>query len=182
MLFRSEFQRTASKKINPFSDGTIFHKYYSIFDNIAVENIQLTSDEESIISNGIEEVRRYSKNDFLLIKSELNSYRNRYTDTVNLSDEDYNKAFNKSSIAGQVKATITDINLINTIQQGIKSVDFILANLFAVDAFVDPFALARANANNPEIDIGLYSSGRLVKLHYGESLDRKSTRLNSSHT
>jgi hypothetical protein len=171
-----EFQRTASKKINPFSDGTIFHKYYSIFDNIAVENIQLTSDEESIISNGIEEVRRYSKNDFLLIKSELNSYRNRYTDTVNLSDEDYNKAFNKSSIAGQVKATITDINLINTIQQGIKSVDFILANLFAVDAFVDPFALARANANNPEIDIGLYSSGRLVKLHYGESLQELASR------
>src|SRR5208282_4151749 len=35
---------------------------------------------------------------------------------------------------------------------------------------VDPFALARANANNPNFDMASYTSGKLVKLAYGESL------------
>jgi hypothetical protein len=58
----------------------------------------------------------------------------------------------------------------------IKTIDFILANLFAVDAAIDPFALARANANNPEVNIGQYSSGRLVKMNYGEDLQKLAYR------
>jgi hypothetical protein len=60
--------------------------------------------------------------------------------------------------------------------QGIKSVDFVLANYFATDAAIDPFALARSNANNPEVDIGQYSSGRLVKMEYGEDLQSLANR------
>jgi hypothetical protein len=61
-------------------------------------------------------------------------------------------------------------------QQSLRAVDFVLANLFAVDATLDPFALARQNANNPNIDIGQYSSGRLVKMEYGESLESVANR------
>ena len=58
----------------------------------------------------------------------------------------------------------------------IKTIDFILANLFAVDAAIDPFALARANANNPNINIGSYQSGTLVKLNYGDNLESLASR------
>src|SRR5690606_33345440 len=70
----------------------------------------------------------------------------------------------------QISATITDANYMLTVQEGIKSVDYILANYFANEAAIDPFALARANADNPDINIDQYSSGRLVKLEYGEDL------------
>jgi hypothetical protein len=42
--------------------------------------------------------------------------------------------------------------------------------LFAVDNALDPFALARANANNPAIDIRQYGSGKMVKLNFQEDL------------
>ena len=35
---------------------------------------------------------------------------------------------------------------------------------------IDPFAFARANANNPEIDIASYAAGNLVKFNYGETM------------
>ena len=53
------------------------------------------------------------------------------------------------------------------LQESIKAVNFILANSFSLDtSAVDPFALARQNANNPDIDINDYFSGSLVKLNY----------------
>src|SRR5690606_28666811 len=39
-----------------------------------------------------------------------------------------------------------------------------------------PFALARLNANNPEVKIGQYSSGFLTRIHYGEDLQSLATR------
>lgn len=165
-------QRNSGSKVNPFSDAVILNKYYTIFDNIEVTSIQLNNEENRILQATIAQVATYSKNDFLKIKYTLRDYRDRYADTVALSDPDYNQAYNKSSIPAQIDATITDANYMLSIQQGIKSVDFVLANFFATDAAVDPFALARANANNPDIDIGQYSSGRLVKMDYGQDLQQ----------
>lgn len=163
-------QRVSSKKINPFSDAMTLHKFYPIFDNLAIRSVALTNEEERIISTKTSVIKNYSKNNFLSIKQALIDYRDQYTDTVGLGDNTYNAAVKKSGTPAQLTATIVDVNTILTIQNGIKTSDFILANLFAVDSALDPFALARANANNPAIDIGQYSSGHLVKINYGESL------------
>jgi len=163
-------QRSGSKNINPFQDTSTFYKFYAIFDNIEVESINLTNEEQRILESEIARVKMFSKNDFLNARTNIIGYRDRITDTLNLGDADYNKTFNKSSIPPQINPTIVDINYLLTLQGSIKTIDFILANLFAVDAAIDPFALARANANNPEIDIGQYKSGRLVRIHYGEDL------------
>src|SRR5690606_19795254 len=42
-------QRTISKNINPFSDGVIFNRYYAIFDNVTIESINLTNEEQRIV-------------------------------------------------------------------------------------------------------------------------------------
>lgn len=165
-----ESQRNSAAKVNPFSDAVVLNRYYAIFDNIEVNSIQLTNEEQRILTDLIAKITYFSKNDFLQIKNSLRNYRDRYTDTINLADSDYNKAYGISSIPPQITATITDANYLLTLQEGIKSVDFILANYFATDAVVDPFALARSNANNPEIDIGQYASGKLVKMEYGQDL------------
>jgi hypothetical protein len=95
---------------------------------------------------------------------------------VGLTDPTYNEVFTRSAIAPQVSASIPDLLYMLQLNNTIKSVDFILANLFAVDAVVDPFTLARDNANNPEINIQNYSSGSLVRFNYGDSLEALAQR------
>jgi hypothetical protein len=170
-----ESQRV-SAKINPFSDSITTNKFYAVFDNILVESINLSNQEEQIVQSRIDRVTQFSKNDFLKIKNALIDHRDTIADTIGLGDADYDRAFGKSAIAPQVSATIVDLNMLVTVQASLRSVDFVLANLFAVDAAIDPFALARANANNPDINIGQYSSGRLVKINYGEDLQSLAAR------
>lgn len=170
-----ESQRTTTK-INPFQDAATFYRFYSIFNNVKIEAINLTNEEQRIISTELARVNSFSKNNFVQAKQNVIDYRDRITDTYGLSDEDYNKAFNKSSIPPQINATIVEANYLLTLESSIRTCDFILANLFAVDASIDPFALARANANNPDVNIGQYKSGKLVKINYGESLESLANR------
>ncbi len=170
-----ESQRTTTK-INPFQDADTFYRFYSIFNNVKIEAINLTNEEQRIVTTELARVNAFSKNNFVQAKQNVIDYRDRITDTYGLSDEDYNKAFNKSSIPPQINATIVEANYLLTLESAIKTCDFILANLFAVDASIDPFALARANANNPDVNIGQYKSGKLVKINYGESLESLATR------
>lgn len=171
-----EAQRIGSSKLNPFSDRKTFNKYYAIFDNIFIDAISLTNQEEKIIDDQIRRIQAFSKNDFLKARTNVVAYRDRYSDTIGLNDADYNSAYHRSSIPAQITPTLTDVNYLLTLQGSIKSIDFILANLFAVDAAIDPFALARANANNPDINIGQYKSGKLVRMHYGETLEGLASR------
>ena len=171
-----ESQRNSASKINPFSDAVVLNKYYTIFDNIAIESIELTNEERRLINSAVNKVKDFSKNDFLKIKKTLRDYRDRYADSVSLTDPDYNRALSNSPVPAQTNATITDINYMLQLQEGIKTVDFVLANYFANDSAIDLFALARQNANNPDIDIGQYASGRLVKIEYGESLQSLANR------
>lgn len=169
-------QRHSAKQLNPFSDGIIYNRYYAIFDNITIDAINLTNDEQAIIDARIAVVQAYSKNDFLRIKRELIDYRDRIADIAGLNDPTYNHVYDKSSIPPQIAASNVEANMMVSVQENIGVVDFVLANLFAVDAAIDPFALARANANNPEISIGQYKSGRLVRINYGEDLEGLANR------
>jgi len=170
-----ESQRN-SNKINPFQDSQTFYRFYTIFNNILIQSINLTNEEQEIIDNELTRINSFSKNNFLSAKNNIIDYRDRVADTSGLSDSDYNKAFGKDSIPPQINATIVEANYLLTLEYSIRTCDFILANLFAVDSAIDPFALARANANNPNINIGSYKSGKLVKINYGESLESLATR------
>jgi hypothetical protein len=171
-----EYQRNLPTRINAFNDVSVLNRFHAIFENIFINSINLTNQEQDIVNDLTRKVSAYSKNDFLNIRNIFREYRDRYTDSINLTDETYNSTYNRSAIAGQVTATIADLTYIQQIQNGIKSVDFILANYFANDAVLDHFALARQNVNNPDIDIGQYLSGTLVKMEYGEDLQALANR------
>lgn len=176
----SEFissQRTSKAKKNPFDKSTVIARFYAIFDNTAINSIQLSFEERQIIENKIREVRSYTRGDFLNIRDQLEVERDQISDKVSSSDPDYNRVFNRSSQAGRVQIKNKDLNKMYQLQEAIKSVNFILANSFSLESSsIDPFALARQNANNPAIDIAAYSSGYLVKLNYGEDLQSLARR------
>lgn len=171
-----EAQRNGPARFNPFQNADIFYRFYAIFDNLEIEAINLTNQEQEIVDNEIARIKMFSKNNFLAAKQLEINYRDRIADTIGLTDPDYNKTFHRSPVPKQVDATIVEANFLLTLESSIKTIDFILSNLFAVDASIDPFALARTNANNPDINIGQYKSGRLVKINYGESLESLATR------
>lgn len=171
-----ESQRNNGGRLNPFQDANTFYRFYTIFDNVRIQSINLTNEEKRVIDQELVRIRSFSKNNFVSAKQSIINYRDRIADTYGLSDPSYNSTFGKSSIPPQINATIVEANYLLTLEQSIKTCDFILANLFAVDASIDPFALARTNANNPAINIGQYKSGKLVKINYGESLESLANR------
>jgi len=156
--------------INPFSNGNVVGQYYFVFDQILIADISLSNEEQTILVNEEARVKAFTKNDFLKAQSNIIIYRDQLTDTYGLGDATYNTVVNRSATPTQVAASIANTTYLLQFQNSLKTIDFILANLFAVDEALDPFALARANANNPDINIGQYASGTLVRLNYGESL------------
>jgi hypothetical protein len=169
-------QRNNASIINPLSDSSALYKFYTVFDNIAITSINLTNQEQILVTNATTTVSQYARNDFLTLQGNIVTYRDSYADKIGLTDATYNSTFNRSAIAAQTLAQVQDIEYLETLQASIETVDFILANLFAVDAAVDPFSVARANANNPDINIGSYSSGSLVRFEYGDDLESLANR------
>lgn len=172
-----ETQRASTKKVNPLGDTTTQFRFYPIFDTLQINNVELTNQEQDIVDEEILRVNNFNRGDFEQIREQLEAQRDTMADDIGLSDADYNAAVRRGQIPAQLDPTIEEMIRIQKIQDAIRSVEFILANAFDLNnSFVDPFALARANANNPDIDIPSYASGTLVKLNYGEDLQLLAAR------
>lgn len=170
-------QRNTSSNKNPFDNDDIIARFYMIFDNTAVDSVSLTLEEQQILENKTREIKAYTRKNFLDIREQLQKERDQISDKTSTTDEDYNRVFNRSPQAARVNITNKELNKMFELQEGIKAVDFILANSFSLEeSFVDPYALARANANNPDIDIQTYFSGTLAKINYGEDLQSLARR------
>lgn len=165
-----ESQRNVIGVSNPLSGDTSFYRFYSVYDNLPINSINLTNEEDAILRDVIAKTTAYSKQDFVSRRNTIRDYRDKLADIYTLSDSDYNLAYGRSSVPSQTPPTIVNSNELLNFHKFIGTIDFILANLYAVDTALDPFAIARANANNPEIDIGQYAGGKMVRLQYGENL------------
>jgi len=170
-------QRTSSSNKNPFDNQDILFRFFTIFDNTLVNSVNLTFEEQTIVDNKINETNLYTRGNFLAIRESFEEERDALADRASATDDDYNRVFDRSPQTARVDIKNKDINKMYEMQESIKAVNFILANAFSLDtAAVDPFALARANANNPDIDIDSYNSGYLVKLNYQEDLQALAAR------
>lgn len=164
-------QRVSNNNRNPFDNGDILFRFFAIFDTTLINNINLAYEEQKAVDKKVNRVDSFTRGNLLHIRSQLEAERDVLADRANTTDEDYNRVFGRSPQAGRVSIKNKDINKMYELQEAIKTVNYILANAFSLEtAVVDPFALARANADNPGIDIGTYASGSLVKLNYGEDL------------
>jgi hypothetical protein len=69
-----ESQRTSAAKINPFQDAQTFFRYYAIFDNLSIESINLTNQEQDIVDSEVARVNAFSKNNFIQAKHQIAEY------------------------------------------------------------------------------------------------------------
>jgi len=158
--------------VNPLSNNIVLTEFYTVWDNIEVASLPITIQERNLIQGQVTTVQSYTKTDFINIQDNVAAARDLIADEVGLSDPSYNTIYTRIAVPTQRTATIDDINNMNMFQGIIASVDLILANLSSLNTLnIDPFALARANANNPDITIQSGQSGRLVKMFYGDSLE-----------
>lgn len=172
-----EAQRTSSSNKNPFDNEDILFRFFTIFDNTLINGINLTFEEQEIVTNKVNKTNLFTRGNFLAIRQEFEDERDNLADKATATDDDYNRVFNRSPQTARVDIKNKDINKMFELQESIKAVNFILANAFSLDtSAIDPFALARANANNPDIDIASYNSGTLVKLNYQEDLQALALR------
>jgi len=170
-------QRTSGSKRNPFDNQDILFRFFTIFDNTLINSVNLTFEEQTVVNNRIGEVSLYTRGNFLAIREVFQEERDALADRASSTDTDYNRIFDRSPQTARVDIKNKDINKMYEMQESIKTVDFILANAFSLaTSAIDPFALARSNANNPEIDIATYNSGSLVKLNYREDLQALAAR------
>ena len=166
-----EAQRTVASSLNPFSDREVFHQFYAVFNVLPIDIVPLNNEERQLVDDNILRVGNFVKTDFVEIKEAIIQERDERADKADAADDDYNAVVQRASVASQTSLTIEDIRIMQSLQSSITVIDFILANITSLDkTSVDPFALARVNANNPEIDIQTYASGKLVKFNYGDDL------------
>src|SRR5574343_602806 len=82
-------QRANNADVNPFVSKDVYYRFLSVFNNIRLQSIPLTNEEQMLVANRKTALLRYSKRDFLRIKKILREYRNTLADNVGLSDSDY---------------------------------------------------------------------------------------------
>ena len=160
---------------NPFLNNDILFMFYSVFDVTSIKSIPISKIEQDIVDSKIARIRTFIRKDFIEIRKNVIAARDYMSDVIGTGDEEYNNIYGRSKVDQQLNVTNKNLNLLLFLQDLILSVDFILANIFSLETVsVDPFALAKANAKN--VDIGIYSSGSLVRFNYGESLQDISKR------
>jgi len=158
--------------LNPFSKSNAYSKYFLVWDNIDIAAVPINLRESGMIEARLNRVRRFTKNNFTAIRNAIAVARDEIADIVGLQDARYDSTFLRSPTTPQRAAKISDIINMQTLQSSIISIDFILANInFLETTTVDPFALARANANNDDVEIRTGRSGRLVRMFFGDSLE-----------
>lgn len=160
------------------SETTLLFKYYCVFDALSLNEVRLSKPEYKILESETNRIKTFIKSDFIKIRSDLIKARDQIADNIGGTDSDYNKTYSRSSVRQTFNKNINDIKLTSQFQQGIYLVEAVLSNqnIIKSSAAIDPFAFARQNANNPNFNIGQYSSGRLVRMRYNETLQQLAER------
>jgi hypothetical protein len=160
------------------NNQTLISKYYTVFDNIYVNDIAVSPIEQKLIDSEKKRVSSFTKTSFVDMRNNLIAGRDAVADTIGGTDATYNEVYKRGSLPQLLSKSIGDIVFSYQFQNGVFTIDAVLANetLLNSTAYIDPFAFARANANNPDIDIRSYASGTLTRLNYGESLQTLASR------
>lgn len=175
--FIEKQRNNPNQDINPFSSENIVSRFYAVWDNINLNSIALTRQEQQLAENKINRISRFIRTDFQRIRDAVTAARDETADVVGLSDDTYNTAVGRSSVTSLKSVKISDITQMQIFQSAIRSVNFLLANSQTLGTVsVDPFALARINADNPEIQIASGKSSFLVRMKFGENLQTLADR------
>jgi len=178
-LFDIYVKNQINKQKYLINENELISEFYNVFSLLYISDIQLTKLEYSILEKEIQRVTNFNKNYFLDLRKKITAGRDVVADYIGGEDSTYNYIYNRRSEKALLNKSIPQINIAYQFHLAIIAIEGVLVNeknIFESLAGIDPFAFARANANNPDIDIRSYNAGFLVKLNYGESLQTLALR------
>ncbi len=169
------FQTRPSQKINV---NSLLAKYFNLLSEMLVNDYSLSPRDIDTVSSEQDRVSSFNKKDFIQMRENLIIGADLIADRIGGGDDSYNEIYGRSSIAISQTKDIAAISSIYQFRTAIKLIESVLANeqVLKSDSLLDPFAYARQLSNNPNFDVGSYTSGKLVKLNYGESLQTLALR------
>lgn len=171
--------RVRPDALGPISETEMISKYYTVFDSMDVYDMSVSEQESAIIEREVKRVSSFTIDYFKFMRSNIIKNRDNLADSIGGQDQTYNSVFNRSSVSKTLDRTIQRISMCAQYQVAINTITDIILNSDQATgslAKIDPFAFARANANNPDFDIQSYKSGKMFKLNYGESLETLALR------
>lgn len=172
-----QLQQYSNPQSNPLRNQTQYFQFQALWDVIPIDSLSTTIDEQKIIQAVKDRVNDFTRTDFIDIRSKLTAARDELGDVVGGTDPDYNRVYGRSPTTSLKTMTTRDIQQLQYFQNGLYAVDYILANISSVPTTtVDPFALAKANANNPDYVVQGANAGMLVRMQYGENLSTLAAR------
>jgi len=175
-------QRSLPSFFNPLSDNAVSARFSLVFEVMPITIIPITNEESRLIAQTTNEVKGFTKQNFVTIRSQIELARDEYAAQRGTADSDYNRIYSRPTQKSQVAATVNDMQLLQYFQDSIRTIDFIIANILSLNSVsIDPFLLAKINANNPDIKIGQYANGQVAKLNYGEDLAGLAARTLGEH-
>ena len=164
-------QRSTKQSGNPFSGQDFMMSYYTVFDMLSTSMSPLSNIEQKILNDGKTRVINFTKNDFLKMRANIQEAHDDLSDSVGGTDPDYNRIVGRSPQIAFTAAVPSDLQKLQYYIDSICHIDFILCNYFLTDRqLLDPFALARKNANNPDFAVNGANRGNLVRMNYGDDL------------
>jgi hypothetical protein len=161
------------------SESSLLAKYFTVFDSIEIASANISRSEQEIIEAEQKRVQAFTKTTFMEMRTYFVAARDAIADNIGGDDADYNRVYNRSSTSQTLNKSIDEIQFSAQFQQAIEAINGLLANesILKSTAALDPFAFARANANNPDFNIQTYASGSLIKMNYGETLQQLAARV-----
>src|SRR5271170_3066428 len=75
-------QRNNASIINPLSNIDVLYQFYTVFDNITIKSINLTTQEQTLLTNATTIVSQYTRNNFTTLQTIITSYRDAQADII----------------------------------------------------------------------------------------------------
>jgi hypothetical protein len=157
--------------------------FYAIFDLIGIDDFENSKQEKKLIEKEIKRVSNFYKKDYERMQRDLFAGRDIIFDQTGSSNKFYDETYRRSPASTILSPNLRDYRSAYTFHDIGMKLDELIVNVDtnSSDAIVDPFLFAKNNANNPEIDIKSYASGRISKLNYGETLQQFAARTLGSY-
>ena len=166
-----ESRRYGNISENPFNNSAILSQFYTIFEVTNLSELPIKQEESLMIQETISTVSDYNRADFLTVRKAIENARNIIADRGGAYDADFDRIYNRVPEPQNHDITLTDMIDAYQLQSSIDIVNQIIVTLGKAREFTtDLFALTRLNAKNENFIVGNYTSGYLVKMNYGDTL------------
>ena len=166
-----EVQKYSKNSGNPFNNTSIFFQFQAVFDIMDLSTLAPTHPEQKSIDQITQRINSFTKNNFIDLRTKIQAAHDTQSDLVTGSDADYDRVYGRTAATPLSTVTPHDIQVLDNFNNSIKACNFILANLTDLNTVtVDPFAMAKINANNPDFNVQSSTGGNLVRMQYGDTL------------